>query len=74
MRRGEGDAALTTVPRAFGHSFASSKWHYPKGVDVVVNGDAVERKESGDPDLFWFVNADGAKSGDKVCVELSAKA
>jgi len=49
--------------------FASKKYHYEEGVDVTVIG-PVDQVESGDDDLFWFVNKAGATTGDEACVKL----
>jgi hypothetical protein len=52
--------------------FASSVYHYVNGASVEITG-SVEQVESGDDDLYWFVNTADAKTGDEACVKIVAK-
>jgi hypothetical protein len=51
--------------------FASRKYNYPAGAKVEVEGNA-QQVDSGDPDLLWFVKLEEAKTGDEVCITVSA--
>jgi len=62
------DATITAETEVF----ASSIHHYTNGVNVAITGN-VEQVESGDDDLFWFVNNENSISGDEACVKMTAK-